>query len=63
MLILVNPKSTNEIASAIQTIYENSNLRNNLIIKGLERVKDFSWEKTAQKHLQIFENVNMNRKL
>jgi len=46
--ILVNPLSVAEIKEAISKITSDENLRQNLIQKGLERVKDFSWQKTAE---------------
>lgn len=45
--ILVNPESVEEISGAMQSITDNQNLRSDLISKGLENVKRFSWDHTA----------------
>lgn len=55
--ILVNPLSVAEIANAMQRIWENPELRLELIIKGQKRVKEFSWEQSAQKFWHILETI------
>lgn len=45
--ILCDPRNVNEIASAMQTISNNEELRSNLIEKGKARRKFFSWQKSA----------------
>jgi glycosyltransferase involved in cell wall biosynthesis len=45
--ILVDPFSVDEIAGAMVKISQNHNLRNELISKGIERAKLFSWDNTA----------------
>ena len=44
------------MAQAMARIVSDHDLRARLIAKGLERVKDFSWEKCAQETLQELEN-------
>ena len=51
--LLVNPNNPNEIAEAIYRIINNSDLRQNLIAKGCENVKKFSWQKCVQQTLKI----------
>lgn len=46
--LMVNPYKIDEIASAIQSVVEDSFLQKQLKNKGLERVKQFSWERTAK---------------
>lgn len=46
--ILVNPLDANSIASAMTNISQSQELRNDLINKGLERRKAFSWSHTAK---------------
>jgi len=43
----------NEIEKAIYKGLTNQELRNNLIEKGLEQAKKFSWQKSAQKYLDV----------
>ncbi|MDD5032324.1 MAG: glycosyltransferase family 1 protein [Patescibacteria group bacterium] len=52
--LLVDPYKTREIARAIERILSDENLKNNLIEKGRERVSLFSWQKAAEKYLDVF---------
>lgn len=45
--IYANPFDENEIKHAMITLYEDNEIRTNLICKGLERKNNFSWDKTA----------------
>jgi len=47
--LFVNPFSIDSIAAAMLKIAEDENLRKELNTKGLERSKDFSWQKTADR--------------
>jgi glycosyltransferase involved in cell wall biosynthesis len=51
--ILVNPLSIDEIAFQMNRALIDKQLRTDLIEKGLERAKIFSWEKAAQKLLSV----------
>ncbi len=51
--ILVNPEDPQEIADAMEKITKNSALKAELIQKGHEQLKKFSWKKCAEKTLQI----------
>ncbi|MBB1456684.1 glycosyltransferase family 1 protein [Pseudoalteromonas sp. SG43-5] len=42
--ILINPVNVNEITKGLNDLISDINLRNSLIIKGLERVKAFNWD-------------------
>jgi glycosyltransferase involved in cell wall biosynthesis len=56
--VLVNPYDINEIAEAIDRVLSDGKLREELRRKGLERAKSFSWHKTAQEILQLFEGFS-----
>ncbi|MDD5529968.1 MAG: glycosyltransferase family 1 protein [bacterium] len=58
--ILVNPHNTEEIADAIEKVLNNALLQNKLIIKGIERAKNFSWRKCAEETLQVYKEVYEN---
>ena len=45
--VLVNPKDTSEIAEAVYRLISDESYKNDIIEKGLENVKRFSWEKCA----------------
>jgi len=53
----VNPYDVESIAEGIHKVLTDEALRQNLIKKGIERVKLFSWEKAAKEHLKVFEEV------
>jgi len=55
--ILVNPYDVDEIARAIHEVLVNERLREEMRVKGLERAKQFSWEKTAKETLKAYEEV------
>ena len=53
----VNPYNFKEIGEAIYTLLTNNELREKLVKKGFERVKLFTWEKTAQETLKVYNEV------
>lgn len=44
--LLADPRSLEDVAAQMQRVYEESELREQLIHKGLIRAQDFSWDKT-----------------
>ena len=52
-----NPFDTNEMAAAIVKFYTDTSLREDLIAKGKERLKVFSWKKNALKAVQLYEHI------
>jgi glycosyltransferase involved in cell wall biosynthesis len=55
--ITVNPQDDDEIAEAITRVLRDADLHENLRKKGLIRTQDFTWEKTAKKVLEVFNNL------
>jgi glycosyltransferase involved in cell wall biosynthesis len=55
--ILVNPKDANLIADAILRVLNDNKLASKLNKLGLERVKIFSWEKTANEYLDLYNSI------
>jgi len=55
--ILVDPYNVDEMAAGLKKLASDENLRNALIQKGEQRIKDFSWEKTARETIKVFEKV------
>jgi glycosyltransferase involved in cell wall biosynthesis len=53
----VDPFDVEDIAEGINEVLMNGALRQDLMAKGLERAKLFSWEKAAKEHLKVFEEV------
>jgi glycosyltransferase involved in cell wall biosynthesis len=54
-VIYFNPSHISDMSGKISQLLNNKNLREELAIKGLERVKEFSWESHANR---IFDELN-----
>ena len=52
-----NPFDYQDIAAKMISIVENPALQNELIEKGLQRLQDFSWEKTTDALMKVFNNI------
>lgn len=52
--LFVDPYSTESIRESIRSLCRDHALRDELARKALERARDFSWEKTARLHLEVF---------
>ncbi len=55
--VLVDPYNVDEITSAVETVLSDSVLRDSMRQKGLERAKQFSWEKTVKDILNIYKDI------
>ena len=55
--ILVDPNNPSEIVQAMKNVSENQTLRAELIKKGYEQIKKFSWQKTAKEYLDILHGL------
>jgi glycosyltransferase involved in cell wall biosynthesis len=55
--IQVNPHDTDDIARALRRVLTDEQLKRELVAKGLEQAKQFSWEKTARGTLRVYESV------
>lgn len=52
-----DPDSDDEIAAAILKVIEQSETRDLLIERGFDRIKQFDWQKCAERHIALFEKV------
>jgi len=52
--ILIDPKNIEEICEKMYKVISNQDFKKDLIYKGYENVKNFSWEKCAKKTLNVF---------
>jgi glycosyltransferase involved in cell wall biosynthesis len=59
--LYINPLDVNDIAKKINELIYNDKLRQELIKKGREQIKKFSWEKAARETLSVLEEL-VNRK-
>jgi glycosyltransferase involved in cell wall biosynthesis len=56
--MLINPNNTNEICDGIIKIQTDTKYKNELIQKGLERSKQFTWNKMASEVLKFYKEIN-----
>jgi glycosyltransferase involved in cell wall biosynthesis len=61
--ITVNPYDTDSLAEAMRRVLTDNKLRDDMIRKGLEQSKKFSWEKTAEQTLEVYNQVEETRAL
>ncbi|MEW6686515.1 MAG: glycosyltransferase family 1 protein [Candidatus Edwardsbacteria bacterium] len=54
---LVNPYKVEEIREGIEKLFFDQDLRKKLKEKGLSRAKNFTWEKSAQRTLEIYQSL------
>jgi len=55
--IMVDPNDINDIANGLTVAIEDENLREDLIQRGLEQAKKFSWEKVANETYKVYQKV------
>ena len=55
--LLINPRNTNSISEAMLKLMTNKKLRDDFVEKGLKRAKDFTWNKTSKKHINVFRKI------
>lgn len=58
---IINPFDKNQLVEAMYEVLTNKDLRENLINRGLERAKIFSWERAAKETLMIYEKVAISQ--
>jgi glycosyltransferase involved in cell wall biosynthesis len=52
-----DPEDIYSIKNAMDELINDEKLRNNLRQLGTERVKEFSWEKCAQQHMEVYQSL------
>jgi glycosyltransferase involved in cell wall biosynthesis len=55
--ILLDPTDCDALAGAIEDLLANPDLQDNLVHKGLEQSRKFSWTMTANKTLEVYREV------
>ncbi len=55
--LYVNPEKVDDIVDKIEKVLQDSDLRNKMVEKGYEQIKNFSWSIAAEKTLSILEAV------
>ncbi len=59
-VLYVDPLNSQDIAEKMEEMYTDKKVREELIKKGREQVKKFSWEKTAKQTLEVLLEVGKN---
>jgi glycosyltransferase involved in cell wall biosynthesis len=60
--LIVNPENVFDIARGMREVLLNNTLRSDLIERGFEQVRQFSWERTAAQVLQTYEEITSYKK-
>lgn len=55
--VICDPYSVRSITAGLRKLYRDSGLRRELSTKGLERAKDFTWERSAEMLMEIYEEL------
>ncbi len=58
--ILVDPLNLREMAGRLEKVLQEASLRQRMVALGLERAKIFSWKKTAQETLGVYQEFLQN---
>ena len=56
-VVYCNPHNLNDIVEKMEMALSDEKLQQDMIEKGLKRVKQFTWEKAAQEHMKVFKEV------
>jgi len=59
--IMVNPYDIDSLAQAMRQVLTDSELRNDMVRKGLEQAKRFSWERVAMETMEVYKKVDEPR--
>lgn len=56
-VVYCDPYNVDDIREKMETVLDDENLQKEMIVKGLERAKQFTWEKAAKEHIKVFKSV------
>jgi glycosyltransferase involved in cell wall biosynthesis len=57
----LEPEDPAAMAAAIEAITSDVGLRERLVARGLERVKGFSWRRSAERHVEVYRRAAGDR--
>lgn len=55
--LLINPEDVNDIYQGMKKLLNDKNLKRTLIQKGRKRASEFSWEKTADMYIELYNEI------
>ena len=58
--LYVNPEKAEDIKEQLNLLMRDSTLREDMIKKGFQRAKEFSWQKAAMETSQVYQKVLKN---
>ncbi len=56
-VVYFNPEDPEELAGAIERVLSSKELQSSLRAKGLERAKQFTWEESTRKHVELYQHA------
>jgi glycosyltransferase involved in cell wall biosynthesis len=56
-VVYFDPEDPEELAGAIERVLSSEELQLSLKAKGLERAKQFTWEESTRKHVELYQHV------
>lgn len=56
--LFANLKKRGDLATKIRRVFNNKSLQEELVAKGKQKVKEYSWSKTAKDTLEVYKNLN-----
>jgi glycosyltransferase involved in cell wall biosynthesis len=54
---LVDPYNIEEMTSAMSELLQNKKLREEMIEKGLERSRSYTWQNTSERYLKLYQEL------
>jgi glycosyltransferase involved in cell wall biosynthesis len=58
----VNPEDVEELAEAMMRVLSDDSLQSQLRSRGLERAKQFTWQRAAQQTLAVYREIVNNQR-
>ena len=55
--VYCDPHDIDDVKNKIELVLRDENLQNSMIQKGIKRAKQFTWKKSADEHMKVFEKV------
>jgi glycosyltransferase involved in cell wall biosynthesis len=59
--VLIDPLNTTELAQAMIKVLADDELKREMSVKGINRAKLFSWDRTAEQYVKVFDRVLMDK--
>lgn len=57
----IDPNSVDSLVQGLDQIIENQSLRRDLIAKGYDQLTNYSWQKTAQETIKVYQKIDLSK--